>query len=64
MNRKIHSNHSFESLKGNLTGELKFGDIDLTAKFNDYRKNAIEQFISHDESAKAHDLCNDLNKLL
>ncbi|KAI8375856.1 hypothetical protein BD560DRAFT_422481 [Blakeslea trispora] len=52
------------ALKGNLTGELKFGGIDLTAKFNNYRKNAIEQFSSHDESAKAHDLCNDLNKLL
>ncbi|OBZ80580.1 hypothetical protein A0J61_11371, partial [Choanephora cucurbitarum] len=34
----------FENLKGNLTGELKFDDIDMTASFNEYRKNAIEQF--------------------
>ena len=63
MKRKIHPYHSFENLKGNLTGELKFDDIDMTASFNEYRKNAIEQFVNYDKCAKVHNFCNDLNKL-
>ncbi|KAI8334173.1 hypothetical protein EDC96DRAFT_525539 [Choanephora cucurbitarum] len=53
----------FENLKGNLTGELKFDDIDMTASFNEYRKNAIEQFANYDKCSEAHNFCNDLNKL-